>query len=350
VNRTASDLSIGQRQMAEIARAFAEVEAPVRLVILDEPTSSLDAAAAERLLGFLRRASERGIAALFISHRLKEVVSVADRVVVMRDGAVVGDEPAARVSDHRLVELMSGGVHRQEAQRSARSPDSGAKRVIVERAGVPVLGVGEGEVVGLAGLDGHGQRDLLHRIFLNRPRSAERIVTNGQLAYVSGDRQREGVFPLWSIGRNITIGLLRILSAWGLLRPSAELRIGNEWREQIGIRTPDIQLPILSLSGGNQQKVLIARALASGAALILLDDPTRGIDVTTKWDLYRRVREEATGGRSFLWYTTEYDELEVCDRVYVFYEGRITDDIGHAELSEDRVLKASFARIQADAA
>jgi ribose transport system ATP-binding protein len=118
----------------------------------------------------------------------------------------------------------------------------------------------------------------------------------------------------------------------------------------MGIRTPNIRFPILSLSGGNQQKVLIARALASRANLILLDDPTRGIDVTTKWDLYKRVREEASRGRSFLWYTTEYDELDVCDRVYVFYEGRITDEIGHAELSEERVLKASFAKVQADAA
>lgn len=341
-----SDLPIGPRQMVEIARAFTELDHKLRLVILDEPTSSLGARAAEQLLQFTRRATARGLSCIFISHRLKEVLAHTDRVAVMRDGQVVARERSADLSESRLVEHMgvTGGGMPAEGAATAQG---GARALRVELAvpGGAMLTARAGEVVGLAGLDGHGQRDALLRIFAaarGRRRGVGARVA-GSVAYVSGDRPREGVFPLWSVGHNLTVGLLPRLAHAGLLRPSEERALAQSWRERIGIRTPDVAQPILSLSGGNQQKVLIARAFASGADILLLDDPMRGVDVGTKRELFAAVRQEAAAGRCVLLYTTETQELEHCDRTYVFYHGAITEQIDRAALTEERVLRASFA-------
>jgi ribose transport system ATP-binding protein len=353
VDRLVGELPIGERQMVEIARAFVAVDSPVRLVILDEPTSSLDAAAASQLLHHVRSASERGIASIFISHRLKEVLSVVERVVVMRDGRIVADRPARGLGHDELVASMSGGQQARwtPVHSAADGVQAQAERVVVSRpdARHGTLTVRSGEIVGLAGLDGHGQRALLHRIYLRAPRSGETLKVTGELAYVSGDRQREGVFPLWSVTRNITVGFLRSVARFGFLSSGRERAIAAQWQERLDIRTPHVSSPVLSLSGGNQQKVLIARSFASKAETILLDDPTRGVDITTKWDLYRKIRAEAEAGRSFLWYTTEFEELEVCDRLYVFYEGEITDELARTELSEQRILRSSFAKAEAHA-
>ena len=162
------------------------------------------------------------------------------------------------------------------------------------------------------------------------------------MALVAGDRQVDGIFPLWSIGMNIVIGSMRHLTKGGLIDPEAEARLCKEWREKIAIRTPDMNNNILSLSGGNQQKALFARALASNAEIILMDDPMRGVDIGTKQEVYEMIREEAGLGRTFLWYTTEMDELEHCDHVYVFRNGAIVADLSGEEITEQHVLQASF--------
>ncbi len=339
------DLPIGRRQMVEIARAFTEHDHRLRLVILDEPTSSLGARAAEQLLQFTRRAAAGGLACVFISHRLKEILAHTDRVAVLRDGQVVAREDAAVLTEARLVEHMgatggaaagAGGVLVAAAAATVRAelafPDG---KALTARAG---------EVVGLAGLDGHGQRDALLRLFaVAQGAEAAGARVAGRAAYVSGDRPREGVFPLWSIGHNLTIGLLAQLARAGFLAPRAERTLADHWRSRLGIRTPDVAQPILSLSGGNQQKVLIARAFASGAEVLLLDDPMRGVDVGTKRELFAAIRDQAARGRTVLLYTTEMQELEHCDRTYVFYRGAITEQIEREALTEERVLRASFA-------
>jgi ribose transport system ATP-binding protein len=165
---------------------------------------------------------------------------------------------------------------------------------------------------------------------------------------VSGDRQSEGIFPLWSVGRNITVGSLSALSRFGFVDGRAEVSVGEEWRKRIDIRTPDIGRPIVTLSGGNQQKALVARAFAADAAVILFDDPMRGVDIGTKRELYEHVRQRAKAGSCFVWYTSENDELANCDRVYVFYRGRITEAIERSVLTEERVLRASFKEAGAD--
>ena len=342
------DLPIGQRQMVEIARAFTVTDQPVRLVILDEPTSSLGARAAEQLMQFTRRAAARGISCIFISHRLKEVLEHTDRVVVMRDGQAVSHDRAADLTEAQLVERM--GVMALAAPAVAASARAGAADRAVRVDIRPIAG-GEirllahaGEVVGLAGLDGHGQRGTLLLAFASAGSHAAEAKVLGSVAYVSGDRPREGVFPLWSIGRNLTIGLLRRLAHGGFLSPAEERAVAEDWRQRFKIRTPDVGNPILSLSGGNQQKVLIARAFAGGADILLLDDPMRGVDIGTKQELFEQIRREADAGTCFLLYTTETQELQNCDRVYVFYRGAITEEIARAELTEDRVLRASFGQ------
>ena len=340
-----SELSIGRRQMVETARAFTETDHPVRLVILDEPTASLDATAAGHLLRFTAAARARGIAVVFISHRLPEILGHADEVVVMRDGQVTGGGKARDLSEAQLVEMM--GVVRGAEPADAATRNGGPGAIRVELAAHPGeafgLRVRAGEVVGLAGLAGHGQRDMLQAVFNATRHHAGRLRVAGSVAYVSGDRQSEGVFPLWSVALNITIGRIRALARWGLLSARAEAALAEEWRERLAIRTPGIEGPITSLSGGNQQKVLVARAFAAEADIILFDDPLRGVDVGTKRELYRHVRRAADSGRAFLWYTTENAELVNCDRVYVFYRGAITDEIDGAELTEERVIRASFA-------
>jgi ribose transport system ATP-binding protein len=337
-----SDLPIGERQMIEIARAFTESDSPPKVVILDEPTSSLDSTAAEQLLEYLRRAAARGCACILITHKLNEVLNHTQRIVVMKDARVVADVPATGLSRNRLFELM-GAVARPETV-PAGVPFRGERRIeIAGPAGTPTLHVQAGEVVGLAGLAGHGQKETLRRIYrAARNRKDRGCRVDGAAAYVSGDRQREGVFPLWSIALNISLASIRKLAHGGFIGAAEEAGLAESWRQKIGIRSASTNQSILALSGGNRQKVLVARAFATNSEIILFDDPTRGVDIGTKRDLYDQIRAAAATGRSFLWYTTENDELFLCDRVYVFHERKVVDVIEHAELTEERLIRASF--------
>jgi ribose transport system ATP-binding protein len=341
------DLSIARRQMVEIARAFTVTDTPVKLVILDEPTSSLDQVVAGQLLAFVRRFIGQGGAVILISHLLGEILSTTDRIVVMRDGKVVAKRPAGEFTRDTLVVAM-GSV--------AKAADTGAARVSRRLEGDPrlrarapapaecqVLSAWHGEIVGLAGLSGHGQTDMLMRIFRAAGRRGGGMMdARDKVALVTGDRQNDGVFPLWSIAKNISIGPLRDMVRGVLIDPRQERAFADAWRERIAIRTPGIDNNILSLSGGNQQKALFARALGSKAGIVLMDDPMRGVDIGTKQEVYGMIREEADKGRTFIWYTTEMDELKNCDHVYVFRNGRIVASLTADEMSEEKVLQSSF--------
>lgn len=330
-----ADLSLAQRQMVEIAMAFAAGDAPARLVVLDEPTSSLDASRANQLIAHLGRFQSRGGAAVFISHILREVFAVATRIVVMRDGWVEDDQPAGNFSRTGLVEAMG------HVARAGAAPASGARAgpdVVVTPEG---LRARAGEVVGLAGLAGHGQAEALARLYLARS-SDWRGRGPVRAAFVAGDRARDGVMPLWSIAGNLSLAGLGRLVRGGLVDGRAEAALAREWRERIGIRTASVDNPVLSLSGGNQQKVLLARALATEAPLVIMDDPMRGVDIGTKLDVYDMIQQEASRGRTFLWYSTEVEEMTLCDRVYVFRLGRIAAELAGAEITEEHILAASF--------
>ncbi len=348
VDAEAGDLNIGQRQMAEIARAFTVTDEPLRVVILDEPTSSLDAVTAKQLLTFMRREVKQGMSAILISHLLADVLDHCDRIAVMKDGKVVADKPARQFTRNSLVAAM-GAASDKTDERAARSRKA---HVSAERAveATPLtasktghLVVHKGEIVGLAGLAGHGQTRMLIQIFDGAKRSGAATKVTGKAAFIAGDRQSDGIFNLWSIAENTTVSALRHLKRGPLIAADREWEMAQGWKERIRIRTPDMNNNILTLSGGNQQKALFARALGSKADIVLMDDPMRGVDVGTKLEVYDMIRGEAEAGRSFIWYTTEIDELSHCDRAYIFRNGAIVAELGPDELTEDKVLHASFA-------
>ncbi|MGF1529545.1 MAG: sugar ABC transporter ATP-binding protein [Candidatus Competibacterales bacterium] len=338
VDAPVGDLPIGQRQMVEVARAFTVTDSPLKLLILDEPTSSLDAAVAEQLLTHVRRQVDRGLGVILISHLLGEILAVADRVVVMRDGRIVEAKPARDYDRESLVAAMgtvatAPAAESRAAPRDAQPVPEGPPRLAVPVGRPPLpLTAAVGEVVGLAGLAGHGQSEALGTLFAKVRRCG----------FVAGDRQRDGIFPLWSIAANMALGNLKALTCFGWVSPARVAHYAETWRRRIAIRTPSVAEPILSLSGGNQQKVLFARALGSTAEVVLMDDPLRGVDVGTKREIYSMIRQQAAAGRTFVWYTTEIDELVHCDRVYLFRSQGIVATLRGDEVSEEAVLSASF--------
>jgi len=340
---TIDDLSIAERQMVEIAISFAGIGQRPKLIILDEPTSSLDAGLAAQLMAYVRRFVAEGGSVLLISHILGEILSTSDRIVVMKDGRVVADRMAFEFNSRSLVEAMGSVVREREWQRSTAM-----------KAGSPVLSMSprrghglafeayRGEIVGLAGLGGHGQTEALLELYLSR-NSNWWAARRRETAFVAGDRSLNGAFALWSILKNLSITSLGELSSRGMIDRGREDRLGEDWKKRIEIRTPDMQNRILSLSGGNQQKVLFARALATAAGIVLMDDPMRGVDVGTKQEVYEILRTEATSGRTFVWYSTEMDEIRLCDRVYVFREGAIVAELVGDDITEKHILAASFS-------
>lgn len=339
------DLAIGQRQMVEIARAYCVTRDPLHLIILDEPTSSLDSQTSGQLLAYMRRTAETGLSTILISHMLGEILDNVDRIVVMRDGVVVRSSDVTEFDRETLV-LAMGNTHRTGRPATAARllqdrpiliealPRKGGKTPLVAR---------KGEIIGLAGLAGHGQTRMLLRIFRAAAARQTGVRVQGRMALVAGDRQTDGIFPLWSIAENIAVRSMRAMTRYSLISSKHEDALAEQWRHRIGIRTPDMRDNILNLSGGNQQKTLFARALASDAEIVLMDDPMRGVDIGTKLDVYDIIRGEAENGRTFIWYTTEFEELDNCDRVYVFRNDSITAELDHDVVTEERVIASSFA-------
>ncbi len=344
-------LDIAGRQMLEIARAASDPR--LRLLILDEPTSSLGSAEAKALHAFIERRALAGLAVIFISHKLHEVLSVADRVVAMRNGAVVWDRPRADTSLGALVEAVGGAAALPHTGETAVTGTTGDVLVRLSGALTEPLGrsveLRAGEVVGLAGLEGAGQKTLLRRLFdpaATRPGEASR---SARTSFVSGDRQAEGVFPLWSVLDNISIGRTGRRPAPSPVNAGVEAAKAREWSERLALDPARLPAPILSLSGGNQQKALMARGLVDEAPIVLLDDPTRGVDIGAKRDFYKALRAISGEGRLVLWHSTEDAELLECDRVLVFAGGRIVADLTGDAVREDAIIGAGFAETAAAA-
>ena len=343
------DLSRAQRQMVEIARASLVDE--LQALLLDEPSESLDAGAAKSLYEYVRACRAKGTATLLISHRISEVLSIADRVMVLRDGKVVGDRPREEVDEDVLLSLMGARPTVARHANGAVRSESTDRHVVAElksARGDGLHGVSlcarRGEVVGLAGLVGQGQKEILERLW--RPVHRDTRVT-GSRAFVAGDRQST-VLPLWSVADNLTVSVMGSLARHGILHFEKQRGIVADWTRRLNILAqPDT--PMVALSGGNQQKVLIARAFASNAELVLLDDPFRGVDVMTRMELYALIREEARAGRSIVWYATESVEMTHCDRVYVLRAGHVVAELEGDAISEEAILAHSFADVQGSA-
>ena len=335
------DLSLAERQMVEIARAAGVVRPDV--LILDEPTESLDRTRAEQLYAHVARLTESGTAVVLVTHRMQEVIAASDRIAVLRDGRVAGVLDGRTVAESELVARMSGDAETEAPAHSAARRDAVEAEPVVLME-TPQLGrafeVRPGEIVGLTGLAGQGQVQVLERLW--KPRGLRhRPLVPRRRAYVPGDRQTSGILPLWSVWQNLTVSAKRATSRAGFISRRAQRDLAEQWVKALAIRGGG-DAPITSLSGGNQQKVLVARAFATDARLVLLDDPFRGVDVHTKAELYRLMAEEAASGRAIVWYSTENQEMEHCDRVYVFRAGRIVSELVGAGITEEAIIADSF--------
>jgi len=340
-------LSIGERQMVEIARATATPG--VRLIVLDEPTSSLDLERSRQLRHYVRERARSGLAFIFISHKLHEIMDVASRILVLRNGRVAWQGAAPEASAGRLVELMGGEAseihHRIERETSAEDEVVRVGAGFVD-SGAPVS-ISRGEIVGLAGLEGHGQKALLRAIYEAKRGLVGAVTRAAAASFVSGDRQKEGVFPLWSVLANVSIGRVGPRSALGLVSDRAERLAAKPAAERVRLDLARFDSRIGELSGGNQQKALVSRAVAAMTPIVLLDDPTRGVDIATKQDFYRLCGELAREGRALIWHTTEDAELIACDRVLVFANGKIVRELSGPALTEEAVVAASFSHLAA---
>jgi len=346
------DLSIGKRQMVEIARAFTVTSEPLHLVILDEPTSSLDGVTANQLLTNVRNVVSQKQSCILISHLLGEVLDYSDRILVMKDGEVVAQKPAAEFTRDNLVEAMGTVVEEESAEILEQAHKVRGETPLMVRAqdkyqekGIELL-AHKGEIVGLAGLASNGQARMLIQIYdaAIRDKRTGKTAVEGPVALVAGDRQTDGIFHLWSINQNVCIRSLRNMVKGLMIDTAQEDAMAEKWKSKIKIKTLNMDDNILSLSGGNQQKALFARALGSDAEIVLMDDPMRGVDIGTKLEVYDLISTEAENGRTFLWYTTEIDELNNCDYVYIFRDGKIVSELSRDELTEEKVLRSSFEK------
>jgi len=320
----AGSLSLSERQAVAICRAL--LRQP-KVLILDEATSALDVATRDRLFAAVRNLTAAGGAVLFISHRMDEVTEIADRVTVLRSGESVATLDRDEAQIGRLVELMTGGEHL--VQEAAEASDAAEFGDVVLTAGG--LNLRAGEIVGLAGLEGQGQDDYL------------RSLRAAGTAYVARDRREESIFPPLSIRENFTAATLREDTRGGLISARHAAARFAPYIDRLKIRLGRDADAITTLSGGNQQKVVIARALASDPRVLLLNDPTRGVDIGAKRDIYALLRELAADGMAIVMLSTEVDEhLELMDRVLVFRDGRPAAELPRRDLSRSSIVGAFF--------
>lgn len=354
VSRPVSDLALAQRQMVEIARAATDPK--LRVLILDEPTSSLDAQRSAELQSFIARSAAAGTVVIFISHKLKEVAAICSRVLVMRNGRLTLSKPADAIDVPQMVAALAGEAAQDLEHAAAALPTVPAGSPTLVAVAAPIsalpLSLRGGEIVGLAGLEGSGQRDFLqalHRRASSRHQRAG-VSAHAATSYVSGDRAAEGVFPLWTVIGNATITRIAKGRSLAWRRPAVERAMASRWLQAVQLPAERTDSPILELSGGNQQKVLMARALITDTNIVLLDDPTRGVDVAVKREFYRLIRQAAEAGKLIIWYSSETLEFLECHRVLLFHEGAARRVLDRPEISEEAIVSASFAERLADGA
>jgi simple sugar transport system ATP-binding protein len=341
----AGELSVEQRQMIEIARALAF---GARFVILDEPTAQLDGAAIERLFGRIRRMQEQGVTFLYISHHLQEIYEICDSVTVLRDARHILTAPVAKLPKHELVRAMTGDADQLHEGRRQRAAEASSGPLLLvsglsdgERYQDVSLTVNPGEIVGLAGNAGSGKVSVAERIaglrgsergtvevagIVPRAGSVPAALAAG-IGLVPRDRHHEGFVPLLSIAENVTMTIGERIAPHGLIDRRRRDAIATELIDQLSVKATGADVPVAELSGGNQQKVVMARALASSPKLLVLISPTAGVDVRSKQSLLEAVNRVSALGTGVLIVSDELDELRVCDRVVVMFRGRVVREL-----------------------
>jgi ABC-type sugar transport system ATPase subunit len=352
--RRTSTLSIGERQLVAIAKALS---LQARVLIFDEPTATLTKPEIEHLFGLIDRLRTNSLVVVYITHRLAEVRRIADYITVLKDGRVVDTLPCADVTEQQVVRLMVG-----REVGSLFPPGSGLTKHpalvatdLVSRDGsveVPSFTLHTGEIVGLAGIEGSGRSTLVRMLAgIDRLKSGT-IIVDGQpvthvarrralrrrIGFVPPDRRGQAIFPAFSVGSSITLSSLKRLTRVGVLIPWAERKMAERARQDFRIRTASIAAPITTLSGGNQQKVILARIVASGVRILVCDEPTAGVDVGARGELYSLFRELTERGSSFVMSSSDLQELlGLCDRILVMRQGKIVAEYGRDEVTEEQL-------------
>jgi ABC-type sugar transport system ATPase subunit len=356
VTREFGKLAIGQRQMVQIAAA---VGGGARIIVFDEPTSSLSQAEAERLFALIERLKARGVTCIYVSHRMPEIFQLCDAVTILRDGRHVATRPTASLGESDLVQMMIG---RPLAEYFGRHSTAGVGDEVLRVEGLTVpgkfedvsFGVRAGEIVGLAGLMGAGRSEVASALFgLERP-SHGRIVLRGTpvvvrspahaialgIGYVPEDRKRQGLVLSASGLHNTSLPILDRLSRLRWIRRARERSIAREYFDRLRVRTPSLDATVAGLSGGNQQKIVLAKWLAASSQILILDEPTRGVDVGAKAEIHALVGELATRGTAIIVISSELPEvISLSDRIVVLRNGRMAGEIPRREATEDAVLR-----------
>ncbi|CAN5818881.1 sugar ABC transporter ATP-binding protein [soil metagenome] len=352
-SRKVSSLTVGEKQMVEIARTLQQQS---DIVIMDEPNSALNATESERLFDILRRLRERGLTIIYVSHRLEEVFAISDRITVVRDGQYQG---TWNIRDTTVPKVITAMIGRQlEGAFPTRPPVQDDAPVVLSvdnLAAEPGLhdvsfDLRAGEILGFAGLEGSGIDEIFTVLFglrqptngrlafadgRSRPRSPFEAIRQG-LALVPANRREEGLLTSWSIRRNTSLAILdRLLVALGVIDLKAERGLARDYVGRLNVATDSIDKRVINLSGGNQQKVVLAKWMATGPTILLLNDPTRGVDVGAKSEIYRLCDELAREGLALLFTSSEVEEtIGVCDRVMVMYRGRVINEFSRGETTK----------------
>jgi rhamnose transport system ATP-binding protein len=357
LRQKARTLSIAQQQMVEIARAFS---INARILIMDEPTSSLTLHEVDDLFRLVRRLRAEGTAIIFISHRLEELFSLADRVTVLRDGSYVDTRAMKEVTRDDLIRMMVGRtITNLFPKQDVRPGDVVLKVENLSRAGSfhdVSFELRRGEILGLAGLVGAGRTNVARAIFGVEPATGGRIQVEGRdvvvtspqqairlgLAYVPEDRQLHGLIPTMSLTPNISLPILHHFAQLGWLQDKAERKLAYDAALQMEVRANNIWQLARELSGGNQQKVVLAKWLATNPRILILDEPTRGIDVGTKAAVHGLMSKLASEGMAILMISSELPEiLGMSDRVIVMREGHVTGHFSRAEATQEKIISAA---------
>ncbi len=372
--RLVEDLPVGAQQLIEIAKA---VGRQARVLVMDEPTSALSQPEVEKLFSLIAALKRRGCGILYITHKMEEIERIADRLTVLRDGQRVGSAPAAEMKTDRLIRLMIG--RDIEAQFPRHAPHPGPVRLRLDNVSVCpdgprtppaacniTLEVRAGEILGIGGLQGSGASELLTGIFGGygdtvtgsisldgkpfSPRAPRRAIESG-IALLTHDRKATGLILSLSITANATLAGLPALSPGGWRNPNRERAATQSLASTLKLRAASLDMPAGELSGGNQQKVVLAKWLQAKPRLLLLDEPTRGIDIGAKRDIYQLMDRLTAEGIAILLITSEMTELlAMSDRLIVMHRGRITAELTRAEATPETVLAAAMGRIKEKAA
>jgi ribose transport system ATP-binding protein len=359
-------LTAGQMQMVEIAKALS---LDARIIVMDEPTSSLTASESAHLFTIVRQLRDKGLGIVYISHRMAEVLELADRITVLRDGRYVGDLQRDAATHNTIVAMMVGRELSGHYFPPRHAPP--AEDVVLEVNEIVVPGsrtrvsfsARRGEILGFAGLVGAGRTELMETIFgvtpllggtmrlggaPFAPRTPREAIDAG-VFLVPEDRKRHGLVLPMSVAENTTLPSVERLAHWGVLDRAAERAMAETQATRLGTKTPSVLHKVIGLSGGNQQKVVLAKWLALSPRILILDEPTRGIDVAAKAEIYREIVGLADRGITILTVSSELEEvIGLCDRVVVMHEGRIIGIVPRERLTQERVAALMTGRAEGD--